>query len=56
MHWDAAMLLDELGCFQYNKQLGTPTIHLGFAFWNVLEISANGFSLWAALPTWLYRF
>lgn len=38
------------------QQTGIPTIHLGLAFWNVLEISANGFSLWAALPTWLYRF
>lgn len=38
------------------QQTGKPTIHLGLAFWNVLEISANGFSLWAALPTWLYRF
>lgn len=51
MHWDVATLLEELGCLQYSKQLGTPTIHLGLAFRSVLEISANGFSLWAALPT-----
>lgn len=53
VHWDVATLRFGLLAMQ---QTGIPTIHLGLAFWNVLEISANGFSLWAALPTWLYRF